>query len=130
MDLKEILKYDCKAEKLNRIPKEELFKLEDELKGITTRWINTQMQGKSRLERDKVKEKVKRITKKVRKVLYECGYCADAKFNVMVDGKTGDEREYMVRDCGREECPYKDFFKENAVSKVDKALKKMLKEIG
>lgn len=130
MELREILKYDCKVDNLNRMSKEELFKLEEKLKGITTRWINTQMQGKSRFERDKAKDKIRRIKKKVKKALYECNYCADAKFNVMIDGKTGDEREYMVKDCGLDECPYKDFFKKNAVSKVDKELKKMLKEIG
>ena len=129
MDLREILKYD-KTESLNRMPKEELFKLEEKIKSITTRWINTQMQGKSRFERDKAKDKIRRIKKKVKKALYECGYCSEAKFNIIIDETTGDEREYMINDCGREECPYKDFFKENAVSKTDKALRKMLKEIG
>ena len=130
MDLKEILKYDCKTDKLNRMTKEELFELEEKLNSITTRWINTQMQGKSHIERDRARDKISRIKKKVRRVLYECNCCADAKFNVMIDGKAGDEREYMVKDCGLDECAYKDFFKKNAVSKVDKELKKMLKEIG
>lgn len=129
MELRDILKYDCKADKLSKLSKEELFEIEGKLKSITPRWINIQMKGKSYFELKNVNHKIRRIKKKVRKALYECGYCAEAKFKIMVD-KTGDEREYMIRDCGREECPYKDFFKENAISKTDKALKKMLKEIG
>lgn len=66
---------------------------------------------------------------KARRQLYECYLCADAQIINYIDKKTGEEKSVLAKDCGRVECPYKDYFNEIAKNEslVEDELKKFLK---
>ena len=93
-----------------QISKNELFELETLIKNELEETEN---------------KRLEKLGKRVRYAIYECRYCADAKFKYTY--KDGDEKELFVRDCEREECPYLEFFKgQDKLSEIDLILKKML----
>jgi hypothetical protein len=108
LKIKEINKRIIKGQ----ISKKELFELEQSIK--------------KELE-NIVSEKLEKLGSKVRHTLYECRYCADAKFKYKYED--GEEKELFVSDCAREECPYAEYFKDqNKANEIDLLLKKMLEE--
>lgn len=53
---------------------------------------------------------LKKTSLDIRHTLYECALCEDADVEVIVNKKSGDEVVKLIKDCGREVCPYRDEF--------------------
>ena len=56
-----------------------------------------------------VQYRYKQRYKMARRHFYECRLCADARTETYIDAR-GEEKEWFIRDCGLEVCPYHDYF--------------------
>ena len=63
--------------------------------------------------------------KKIKRVLYECLFCADAQVTTRLD-KDGNEKDFIKKDCGLDKCPYHDYFA-NKTKEDDARIKNLLK---
>ena len=75
--------------------------------------------------------KLETAQKKVKRCLCECLYCTDSKTITKTDRKNGEEYEYLIDDCGREVCPYLDFFRNQTQSEeeIEKTFKNLLNSV-
>lgn len=75
--------------------------------------------------------KLKVAQRKVKRCLCECLYCTDSKTVTKTDRKNGEEYEYLIDDCGREVCPYLDFFRNQTQSEeeIEKTFKNLLNSV-
>lgn len=62
---------------------------------------------------DKLERYETRLTK-AKSYFYECRGCDHSKTETYI-GKDGEEKERFLRDCGKEKCPYHDYFVKDAV---------------
>jgi DhnA family fructose-bisphosphate aldolase class Ia len=70
-------------------------------------------------------QKLENLKRKVKRNIYECVYCAEATIKTTED-KYGNEKDFILHDCGSEICPYHEYFKNQSPDSEDK-LKKILK---
>lgn len=95
-------------------------------KGIRGRAFD--LRGMSRLDafeffnelNEKHKNKYKAMSKKIKRKLFDCVYCADAiTETVSSEGSDWDEKEFLKKDCGQERCLYYDYFYKQATKGAD-----------
>jgi hypothetical protein len=87
---------------LEKLSKQELFKMLEE--------TNEKLAiAKTGSETSKTVPRLETKIKRIRRVLYECVCCADAKIFTTTD-KHGNEKDFIRKDCGLEKCPYHDYF--------------------
>lgn len=91
--------------------------------------FNNTNEEPKKIKADNPKDKripaLKTRKRKIRRVLYECLYCADAEVITKIS-KKGEEKDYLKKDCGLAECPYHDYFI-NKSQEDETRLKKLLK---
>jgi hypothetical protein len=107
-----------KTKDLDKLTKQELFKMLNDTAGKLDRL-------KKEDPWNKKVPIVETEKKKIRRVLYECLFCADAQIETITD-KHGNEKDFIKRDCGLKECPYHEYF----ISKTkedDARIKKLIK---
>ncbi len=63
---------------------------------------------------------------RIKKYIYDCEYCADAKFTRKVDKATGEDIDYYNGDCGQAQCKYQDAVKEDISNPKEDLFKKFL----
>jgi len=68
-----------------------------------------------------VKEK-----RRIKKYIYDCEYCADAKFSREIDKNTGESTDYYKGDCGQAICKYREETIRDIANPKEDNLKKLL----
>ena len=63
---------------------------------------------------------------KIKKYIYDCEYCADAKFTRKVNERTGEDTDYYRGDCGQEQCKYQEAIRESISNPKEDLFKKFL----
>ena len=67
---------------------------------------------------------------RIKRYIYDCDYCADAKFTRKVDKQTGEDTDYYKGDCGQPKCKYETVIKESVsdtgLNAFDEVIKKLL----
>lgn len=82
-----------------------------------------------------INNELKSKKKKVRTALYECRFCADAKMKPKFDRYTQTMDEDFHAPCTAEVCPYREFYREQALTEpgginLERFLKKYLKNFS
>lgn len=97
---------DCELdEKLEKYAKEKIKRFAKQLDFIKNSAADDEVR--------RYKEKVERLNKlkdKVKHTLYECAICEEAVVRVIINNKTGEEVNKLVKDCGEAICPYREQF--------------------
>ena len=63
---------------------------------------------------------------RIKRYIYDCDYCADAKFERKVNKKTGEDTDYYKGDCGQSKCKYQKVIEDDISSPKEDIFKKLL----
>lgn len=88
---------------IKKTDKKELFEKMDNLQKKIEIEKSKDMRNKTLIVR------LGRDIKKIRRYLYGCVYCAEATLGLAYD-KNGFGKECIIKDCGKNICPYHDYF--------------------